>query len=552
MNKNENHKSSGVREMSRRVVYTVLVGDYEHILEQDCPNSSGIDFICFTDNKDLTSSSWKIVKIDTLKLDPPRESRRYKILPHLYLSDYEESIYIDNKVKLLQDPEFIFDTYLPNSSYDFVCFKHPRRDCLYAEAERVIILDYDDERRVREQIAAYKRAGYPEGNGLISGCFLLRRHGATKVRQCMEEWFENVLGYSKRDQISFNFVAWRQNLQFTTLPLGLTDNPILRWPANSSSPQVPRDFDPDTYLWLNPDVRSAGIDPRWHYLQRGITENRRYKIKESNLLDKLSNRFGSDKGSLCYNAHYYTRVYDFYLHRLVDRDITILEIGLLRHDVQAAIFDKKFCDAPSLRMWSTYFPKGHIFGFDIQDFSGFSADRCTVVQGDQTNRDDLARLITSIGRPIDVIIDDGSHASHHQQVALGSLFRCLAPGGLYFIEDLNYQPPKIELPRARKTKNVLKNFLAHGSVQSDFMTDEEQSYLAANLGEVRFCDSLDCSRGRLNDDAIAVLLKRPRMWEAATIVCKDVSSKSPGQLVKIFRVLWKRFRRAIRRFTLLC
>ena len=118
-----------------------------------------------------------------------------------------------------------------------------------------------------------------------------------------------------------------------------------------------------------------------------------------------------------------------------------------------------------------------------------------------------------------------------------------------FIEDLNYQPPKFEPPRARKTKKVLKDFLAHGSLRSDVMTDEEQSYLAANLAEVRFYDSLDCSRSRLNDDAIVVLRKRQRIRESARIVYKEVSSKSPGVLAEIFRVIWKHRHRTHRRRT---
>ena len=41
--------------------------------------------------------------------------------------------------------------------------------------------------------------------------------------------------------------------------------------------RLPPDFDPATYLALNPDVAAAGVDPALHYLTFGVAENRRYR-----------------------------------------------------------------------------------------------------------------------------------------------------------------------------------------------------------------------------------------------------------------------------------
>jgi len=40
---------------------------------------------------------------------------------------------------------------------------------------------------------------------------------------------------------------------------------------------LPPDFDPQSYLDLNPDVRAAGCDPKKHYLKHGMLEGRAYK-----------------------------------------------------------------------------------------------------------------------------------------------------------------------------------------------------------------------------------------------------------------------------------
>ena len=39
---------------------------------------------------------------------------------------------------------------------------------------------------------------------------------------------------------------------------------------------VPPDFDPEAYLFLNPDVAKAGVDPRQHYVEHGRGELRQY------------------------------------------------------------------------------------------------------------------------------------------------------------------------------------------------------------------------------------------------------------------------------------
>lgn len=40
--------------------------------------------------------------------------------------------------------------------------------------------------------------------------------------------------------------------------------------------EIPEDFNPQEYLRLNPDVMSAGVDPREHYLNFGLKEGRKY------------------------------------------------------------------------------------------------------------------------------------------------------------------------------------------------------------------------------------------------------------------------------------
>ena len=137
--------------------------------------------------------------------------------------------------------------------------------------------------------------------------------------------------------------------------------------------------------------------------------------------------------------------------------ICLLEIGLAMGGPELGNpADRKVTDAPSIRMWHEFFPHAKIYGLDISDFSAMETEWFKFFRADCGNVSEL-RAVADRGIVFDFIIDDGSHASYHQQLTFAELFRCLRPGGLYFIEDLNWQPPEYEasLPKVSKTSDLL-------------------------------------------------------------------------------------------------
>jgi hypothetical protein len=145
-------------------------------------------------------------------------------------------------------------------------------------------------------------------------------------------------------------------------------------------------------------------------------------------------------------------------------------------------------------------------GFDIDDFSGVSILGCRIMKGDMSSRADIERLMTSIGEPIDIIID-ASHASHHQQIAFGILFRDVRAGGMYIIEDLHWQNDLIERPGAPKTRDLLRGLQIQKTFASPYLSDGENEYLCQSSSRVWLFDSLT-HEVRDNSDAIAVIEKR--------------------------------------------
>lgn len=176
--------------------------------------------------------------------------------------------------------------------------------------------------------------------------------------------------------------------------------------------------------------------------------------KAENLTD-LADRYGSDKGS---TKHRYTELYHMLFHPYRQRKITFLEMGLLIGGPEHGIDkDRETADCPSIRMWLEYFPKADIHGLDVSDFSWFKHDRFTFHRCDMDDRAEIARVAKKMPTP-DIIIDDASHASHHQQYAFLELFPKLASGGLYIIEDLRWQPKTYEQPGITKTAALFRSF----------------------------------------------------------------------------------------------
>lgn len=197
-------------------------------------------------------------------------------------------------------------------------------------------------------------------------------------------------------------------------------------------------------------------------------------------LTVLADRYGSDKGS---TKHRYTELYHMLFHPYRQRKITFLEMGLLIGGPEQGVDkDRKTEDLPSIRMWLEYFPKAKIHGLDVSDFSWFEHDRFTFHRCDMDDRDEIAAAIEELETPPTIVIDDASHASHHQQQAFLEIFPRLESGGLYVIEDLRWQPETYEKPGITKTAALFRSWLETGEfAHSDLLVAAEFNMLSDDI-----------------------------------------------------------------------
>ena len=101
-------------------------------------------------------------------------------------------------------------------SVDIATFKHGERDCIYQEYAACVRLRKDSETVMWQQITRYRGMEYPNHNGLVETGALFRRH-TPQVATFNQEWWNEVRTGSLRDQLSFNFVAWRLGTPFGTI-----------------------------------------------------------------------------------------------------------------------------------------------------------------------------------------------------------------------------------------------------------------------------------------------------------------------------------------------
>ncbi len=120
--------------------------------------------------------------------------------------------------------------------------------------------------------------------------------------------------------------------------------------------------------------------------------------------------------------------------------------------------------------------------------------------------DDPAPIAAACPKTPDIVIDDATHASHHQQNTLRALFPKLAAGGIYIIEDLRSQPAPLEKQNLVKTAALFQGYLESGVfVHPDEATETELNELRADISG---CFVFQAKFQKHRRDQVLVLHKR--------------------------------------------
>ncbi len=205
-------------EKVRLAVYTCITGNYDVPLEPYYVDEN-IDYYIITDMEISVESNWRKIDIHTLpipaEMDMTRKARYVKTHPHLLFPDYRYSVWVDGLILCVAD----LREYIPYTGRTGIAAHwHPLRNCIYSEAKVCKIMGRDNGAMINRQMRKYLSEGMPKEFGLIESGFLLREHGKAECIGIMEEWWEQISQYSKRDQISLPYAIWKRG--FTMKDIG--------------------------------------------------------------------------------------------------------------------------------------------------------------------------------------------------------------------------------------------------------------------------------------------------------------------------------------------
>lgn len=161
--------------------------------------------------------------------------------------------------------------------------------------------------------------------------------------------------------------------------------------------------------------------------------------------------------------HLFTEFYMSYFEKYLDKHVSILEIGIAQGN--------------SLRLLDSYFPNATIYAIDINENS------VNLKLGDNIHtylcsQDDFQKLQEIFnGMKFDIIIEDGSHHTSHQQTSLGFFFPFLNKGGIYICEDLHTSYRENFIDSTITTMEMIEYYQNTKTIKSDILNENQIEYL---------------------------------------------------------------------------
>lgn len=183
-------------------------------------------------------------------------------------------------------------------------------------------------------------------------------------------------------------------------------------------------------------------------------------------LTELGIKYQTDKAFY----HSFTDFYNDYFEKLLDKPINILEIGI--------------AGGASLLTLKEFFPKSTIYAIDINKNSVDLklGDNIHTYLCSQVDFNLLYDILKDI--KFDIIIEDGSHLTSHQQKTLGFLFPFLNKNGIYICEDLHTSFRKNYIDSNITTMDMINNYFINKVIESDLIPENNKNYLNDNIEDI--------------------------------------------------------------------
>jgi hypothetical protein len=164
-----------------------------------------------------------------------------------------------------------------------------------------------------------------------------------------------------------------------------------------------------------------------------------FNVKVPTDLCEIMGRHQSDKGNIDINRshHNYTTLYHHLFKDIRYDEITLFELGLGTNnpDIPSSM---GIWGTPcaSVRGWAEYFPKGQIYGADIDKDILITTDRIKTFYCDQRDPTVINQLFETLPM-FDIIIEDGLHELEAHITFFENTIHRMKKNGYFIIEDIH-------------------------------------------------------------------------------------------------------------------
>ena len=197
-------------------VTTVILGGIDTLPSH--PPDDSVDWIAWMDEP-VESTDWDVRHVG-FSGHPRMACKRYRMLHHLLLPEYDYTIAVDGNIHVKEGAKIGEAIDLLGDS-DLALFRHAERDDITQEAEASMLVAKYQGSRTLEMARDFSRE-VPPHSGLWWCGFVVRRNNQ-RVRHFMDVWYDTVHHWSDpdvviNDQIAFPWVCRMTGMLPADLP----------------------------------------------------------------------------------------------------------------------------------------------------------------------------------------------------------------------------------------------------------------------------------------------------------------------------------------------
>lgn len=202
------------RQKLKIAIYTSYSAGYDGLKPHEFIDDR-FDYFAYTDSKDTGMGLYNVLPLPEPEYDSARAIRYPKTHAHVLFKDYDVAIWLDTSLMIVGDIYSMIEDFL-ESGKPLGSTPHPVRNSLFEEFLACVDQEKDKYETLEKQLAYYQKIGF-DSTKLAENGLLLFNLKHPQLAPALETWWDMIVRFSKRDQLSFAFAMDRNNIDWYPL-----------------------------------------------------------------------------------------------------------------------------------------------------------------------------------------------------------------------------------------------------------------------------------------------------------------------------------------------